>query len=69
VADSASLKEVRHLEASAANRYWSAWGKAEVTYVKKDLPRVPDNWRRFEGRRSAINPGTARNASDPSTLS
>jgi CRISPR-associated endonuclease Cas1 len=65
VADSASLEEVRQLEASAANLYWSAWGSVEVSFVTKDAPRVPDNWRRFEGRRSAVNPGSARNASDP----
>lgn len=65
VADSASIEEVRQLEATAANLYWSAWGSVEVNFVKKDAPRVPDNWRRFEGRRSAVSPGSARNASDP----
>jgi len=65
VADSASLEEVRQLEASAANLYWSAWGSVEITFVKKDEPRVPGHWKLFEGRRSAVNPGSPRNASDP----
>ena len=65
VADSASLEEVRQLEATAANLYWSAWSKAELSFVKKDLPRVPDNWAVFEGRRSSFTVGSARNATDP----
>jgi CRISPR-associated endonuclease Cas1 len=65
VDESASLEEVRQLEASAANLYWSAWGSVQVSFVKKDAPRVPEHWRGFEGRRSAINPGSPRNSSDP----
>ena len=65
VDDSSTLEQIRQLEASAANLYWSAWGDLDVTFVKKDMPRVPDNWLGFEGRRSAITPGSARNASDP----
>jgi CRISPR-associated endonuclease Cas1 len=65
VAESASLDEVRQLEASAANLYWSAWEGVEVSFVRKDEARVQDNWLGFEGRRSAVNSGTARNATDP----
>jgi CRISPR-associated endonuclease Cas1 len=65
VAESASLEEIRQLEASAANLYWSAWEGVQVSFVRKDASRVPDNWLGFEGRRSAVNPGTARNATDP----
>lgn len=65
MAESASLEEIRQLEASAANLYWSAWGTVEVTFVKGGASRVPGNWLRFEGRRSAVTPGTARNATDP----
>ena len=56
VAESASLEETRNLEASAASFYWSCWEKVEATFVKTDAPRVPDNWRVFEGRRSAVDP-------------
>ena len=62
---SSSLEEIRQLEASAANLYWSAWNSLGIDFVKKDASRVPENWLCFEGRRSAINPGSTRNASDP----
>jgi CRISPR-associated endonuclease Cas1 len=65
MAESCSLEEIRQLEASAANLYWSAWGNVEATFVRSDASRVPGNWLRFEGRRSAVTPGTARNATDP----
>ena len=65
LAESSTLEEIRQLEATAANLYWSAWGAIEVDFVKKDRSRVPGNWLSFEGRRSAINPGSPRNSSDP----
>ena len=36
-----------------------------MEFVRKDLGKVPMHWRLFEGRRSAVNPGTARSATDP----
>ena len=63
--ESASLVEIQQFEASAANLYWSAWSSTEIRFTKKDASRVPENWLCFEGRRSAINPGSSRNASDP----
>ena len=65
VDQSSTLEEIRQLEASAASLYWSAWESVEATFVKADSTRVPDNWKIMEGRRSAVNPGTARNATDP----
>ena len=65
VDQSSTLEQIRLLEASAASRYWSAWDGVEATFVKTDSARVPDNWKVMEGRRSALNPGTARNATDP----
>ena len=61
----ASLDEVRQYEAAAANLYWRAWEAVPVQFIRRDLPRVPTHWQRFEGRRSAVNPGTARSATDP----
>jgi CRISPR-associated endonuclease Cas1 len=61
----ASLEEIRQVEASAASLYWSAWGPLNIPFVKNDAGRVPDNWKVFEGRRSAVTPGTPRNATDP----
>jgi CRISPR-associated endonuclease Cas1 len=60
-----TLEEIRHVEAVAANVYWNAWGEIEVPFVRKDVPRVADHWRVFEGRRSAVNVGTSRSATDP----
>jgi CRISPR-associated endonuclease Cas1 len=64
LADAASLEEVRQLEAAAANLYWSAWESVTVEFVKRDAGKVPEHWRTFDGRRSAVNPGTARSATD-----
>jgi hypothetical protein len=60
-----ALEEIRHVEAVAANVYWNAWSEIEVPFVRKDVPRVADHWRAFEGRRSAVNVGTSRSATDP----
>ncbi len=65
LADSATLEEVRQLEAAAANVYWNAWSAVLVEFVKRDRERVPDNWVGFDGRKSAIGPYSARNATDP----
>lgn len=37
----------------------------EVTFVGRDAAEVSTHWRRFSGRRSAVNPGSARSATDP----
>jgi CRISPR-associated endonuclease Cas1 len=64
--DLSTLEEIRQFEASAAKLYWSAWTGVAIEFVRKDSVRVPENWLRFEGRRSAINPGRSpRYASDP----
>jgi hypothetical protein len=60
-----TLEEIRHVEAVAANVYWNAWSEIEVPFVRKDVSRVADHWRTFEGRRSAVNVGTSRSATDP----
>ncbi len=63
--DTETLEQIRHVEAVAANVYWNAWGEIEVPFVRRDVPRVADHWRTFEGRRSAVNVGTSRSATDP----
>jgi CRISPR-associated endonuclease Cas1 len=61
-----SIDEVRQLEAACANVYFAAWERSvEFTFVRKDLPRLPEHWRFFNGRRSSINPGSPRSATDP----
>ena len=61
-----SIDEVRAGEAGGANVYWSAWERlVEVRWTAKDRPRVPSTWCRFNGRRSAVHPGSPRTATDP----
>jgi len=64
LADSATLEEIRQLEAAAANLYWAGWGTVEPTFVKKDRHRVPEHWPRFDGRRSAVFPAKNQHASN-----
>jgi len=61
----ASLEEVQHVEAVAAAAYFAAWERVEVRFVGRDAAKVPVHWRRFTGRRSAVNPGSPRSATDP----
>jgi CRISPR-associated endonuclease Cas1 len=54
---STSYDEMRQFEASAAACYFNAWnasGIAMAKFVKKDEGRIPDHWRRFDGRRSVL---------------
>jgi CRISPR-associated endonuclease Cas1 len=61
-----SIEDVRQLEASGANVAFAAWERSvEVVFVRKDLERLASHWRRFIGRRSALNPGSPRLATDP----
>jgi len=61
-----SIDEIRQLEAAAANVYFAAWErKATVRFVQADVPRIPDYWAKFNGRRSAVNPGSPRSATNP----
>ena len=63
--DAETLEAIRHVEAVAANVYWNVWSGIEVPFVRKDVARTADHWRVFEGRRSAVNVGTSRSATDP----
>jgi CRISPR-associated protein Cas1 len=66
VGTAASIEEVRQLEAAAANVYFAAWERtAVVTFARKDVPRIAGHWSKFNGRRSSVNPGSPRSATDP----
>ncbi len=61
-----SIEAIRMTEAQGANCYWAAWERTvEVVFARKDLPRLPEHWLRFNGRRSLVNPGSPRSATDP----
>jgi CRISPR-associated endonuclease Cas1 len=59
-----SIDTVRMLEGHAAGIYWTAWQSVPVQFPKNDLPRLPDHWRTFGTRRSAIS-GTSRRPPNP----
>ncbi len=49
--------EMREFEASAAACYFNAWNKSGLVvpqFIAKDRGRVPEHWRRFDGRRSVL---------------
>jgi len=56
--------DLRRLEGAAASAYWSAWETLPLTFAKRDLPRIPDHWRTFGSRMSAVS-GVERSASNP----
>ena len=62
---SSTLEEIRQFEASAANLYWYAWETGGGQVRQGRCRPGPGELASFEGRRSAVNPGTARNATDP----
>jgi hypothetical protein len=45
--------------------YFAAWERTvTVNWVRKELPRIPVAWNFFNGRRSALHPGSPRSATD-----
>ncbi len=56
--------EIRMAEARAAASYWSAWSAVPVRFARRDPGVVPDHWRTFGGRASALT-GSPRVATNP----
>ena len=66
VSAAGSIEEIRQAEAAATNVYFAAWERTiAVIFARKDLTHVPGHWSRFNGRRSSVNPGSPRSATDP----
>jgi len=66
VSEAASIDEIRQLEAAAANVYFAVWERAvTVQFARADIPRIPAYWTKFNGRRSSVNPGSPRSATNP----
>jgi CRISPR associated protein Cas1 len=59
-----SLDTVARLEAHAASAYWSAWSELPINFPRQDINRVPEHWRTFGTRKSAIT-GSPRLATNP----
>jgi CRISPR-associated endonuclease Cas1 len=55
---------LRLIEARAALAYWSAWASLPVTFARRDRERLPDHWRTFGSRTSALT-GGPRLATNP----
>jgi CRISPR-associated protein Cas1 len=62
--DAGAIDSVRLLESQAASVYWAAWQNVQVTFPRKDLPRVPHHWRTFGTRKSVLS-GSPRLAVNP----
>ncbi len=54
LAKSKSSDEIRLWESQAAKVYWGAWRDLSVTFPKIDSGRVPEHWKLFGSRISAI---------------
>jgi CRISPR-associated endonuclease Cas1 len=55
--ESSSYEEIRGCEASAAACYFNAWNTSELVvprFITKDRGRIPEHWKRFDGRRSVL---------------
>lgn len=59
-----SIDTLRLLESMAAKAYWAAWRDLPVDFPRKELPRVPEHWRKFIGRISPLT-GSPRLAVNP----
>jgi len=55
---------IRLIESQAARAYWSAWSALPINFPKNDLNRVPEHWRSFGTRVSALT-GSPRLATNP----
>jgi CRISPR-associated endonuclease Cas1 len=58
------LDALRLVEAQAAAAYWAAWRGVQVRFATRDADRIPDHWRQFRQRASALT-GSPRVAIDP----
>jgi CRISPR-associated endonuclease Cas1 len=59
-----SIDAIRLVESRAAKVYWKAWRSAALTFPDKELLHVPEHWRSFGSRASALT-GSSRLAVNP----
>jgi len=59
-----TMDQLRALEAQAAAIYWKSWEAFPVRFARRDEQHVPDAWRRFGSRHSALT-GSSRTATNP----
>jgi len=49
-----SSEDILRCEADGAQAYWKAWHELPIMYPRVDLPRIPDHWKKFGSRMSAL---------------
>ena len=59
-----SVRNALRAEADGALTYWNAWANVQICFARKDVARVPDQWRTF-GQRSSPLTGSPRLAANP----
>jgi CRISPR-associated endonuclease Cas1 len=64
LAEVETMDEIRSVELRAAKIYWKAWRTVLVKFPDKELSRVPEHWRKFGSRASALS-GSSRLAVNP----
>jgi CRISPR-associated endonuclease Cas1 len=64
LAEVESTDAIRLVESQAAKIYWKVWRGLPVNFPQKDLSRVPEHWRNFGSRVSALT-GSPRLAVNP----
>jgi CRISPR-associated protein Cas1 len=64
LAEVESIDAIRFVESRAAKVYWKAWRTVPITFPDRDIPRVPEHWRSFGSRSSALS-GSPRLAVNP----
>ncbi len=57
------LGKLRESEAAAAAQYFAGWRTVRINFARRE--RIPEHWTTFPGRRSALAPGSPRNAAGP----
>jgi CRISPR-associated endonuclease Cas1 len=63
-----TIDRVRLIEALAAKRYWQAWSNLAIRWPRKDEHRVPEHWKRFGARISALTHSPRLASSPPNAL-
>jgi len=64
LAEVENIDAIRLVESRAAKVYWTAWRSIPLKFPQKDSPRVPEHWRSFGSRASALT-GSPRLAVNP----
>jgi CRISPR-associated endonuclease Cas1 len=54
LASAASSEDILRCEADGAQAYWKAWHTLPINYPRVDMPRVPEHWKTFGSRMSAL---------------